>query len=88
MIKLFPQKVYKLSKAKFSHFDRTRGDKSQIFPTKVKFGFTEKAKKFEKIFVILTFDKSVVFCAPNSVLVKKSTKIFQNKYGLVVLYKL
>ena len=29
----FPQKVYKLSKTKFSHFDRTRGDKNQIFPT-------------------------------------------------------
>ena len=35
-----------------------------------------------------TFDKSVVFCARNSVLVKKSTKIFQNKCGQVVLYKL
>ena len=34
------------------------------------------------------FDKSVVFCARNSVLVKKSTKIFQNKCGQVVLYKL
>jgi hypothetical protein len=29
-----------------------------------------------------------VFCACNSVLVKKSTKIFQNKCGQVVLYKL
>ena len=29
----FPQKIYKLSKAKFSHFDRTRGVKNQIFPT-------------------------------------------------------
>ena len=28
----FPKKVYKLSKAKFSQFDRTRGDKNQIFP--------------------------------------------------------
>ena len=35
-----------------------------------------------------TLDKSVVFCARNSVLVKKSTKIFQNKCGQVVLYKL
>ena len=35
-----------------------------------------------------TFDKSVVFCARNSVLVKKSTKIFKNKFGQVVLYKL
>ena len=35
-----------------------------------------------------TFDKSVVFCARNSVLVKKLTKIFQNKCGQVVLYKL
>ena len=43
--------------------------------------FSEKATKFEKIFV-------VVFCVCNSVLVKKSTKIFQNKCGKVVLYKL
>ena len=35
-----------------------------------------------------TFDKNVVFCARNSVLVKKSTKSFQNKCGQVVLYKL
>jgi hypothetical protein len=28
-------KVYKLSKAKFSRFDRTRGDKNQIFRTTV-----------------------------------------------------
>jgi hypothetical protein len=35
-----------------------------------------------------TFDKSIVFCARNSVVVKKSTKIFQNKSGQVVLYKL
>ena len=33
--KPFPQKVYILSKAKFSHFDRTRGDKNEIFPTLV-----------------------------------------------------
>ena len=53
----------------------------------VKFGFSEKATKFEKN-LRRTFDKSVVFCARNSVLVKKSTKIFQNKCGQVVLYKL
>ena len=35
-----------------------------------------------------SFDKSVVFCARNSVLVKKSTKVFKNKSGQVVLYKL
>ena len=35
-----------------------------------------------------TFDKRAVFCARNSVLVKKSTKIFQNKCGQVILYKL
>ena len=29
----FPQKIYKLSRAKFSHFDRMRGDKNQIFHT-------------------------------------------------------
>ena len=28
-----PQKVAKLSKAKFSRFEGTRGDKNQIFPT-------------------------------------------------------
>jgi hypothetical protein len=53
----------------------------------LKFGFSEKATKFEKN-LPCTFDKSVVFCARNSVLVKKSTKIFQNKCGQVVLYKL
>ena len=53
----------------------------------IKFGFSEKATKFEKI-LRRTFDKSVVFCARNSVLVKKLTKIFQNKCGQVVLYKL
>ena len=36
----------------------------------------------------LSFDKSVMFCARNSVLVKKLTKIFQNKCRQVVLYKL
>ena len=46
-----------------------------------------KATKFEKN-LRRTFDKSVVFCARNSVFVKKSTKIFQNKCGQVVLYKL
>ena len=45
----------------------------QIF--QVKLGFSEKATKFEKN-LGRTFDKSVVFCAGNSVLVKKSTKIF------------
>ena len=34
------------------------------------------------------FDKSVVFCAHNSILVKKSTKIFKKKFGQVVLDKL
>ena len=29
----FPQKVYKLTKAKFSRFEGTRGDKNQIFRT-------------------------------------------------------
>ena len=53
----------------------------------LKFGFSEKATKFEKN-LRSTFDKSVVFCARNSVLVKESTKIFQNKCGQVVLYKL
>ena len=53
----------------------------------IKFGFSEKATKFEKN-LLRTFDKSVVFCVGNSILVKKSLKIFQNKYGQVVLYKL
>ena len=35
-----------------------------------------------------TFEKSVVFCARNSILVKKMTKIFKKKRGEVVLYKL
>ena len=45
----------------------------------LKFGFSEKATNFGKN-LRHTFD--------NSVLVKKSTKIFQNKCGQVVLYKL
>ena len=53
----------------------------------LKFGFSEKATKFEKN-LCLTFDKIVLFCASNSVLVKKLTKIFQNKCGQVVSYKL
>ena len=52
-----------------------------------KFGFFEKATKFETN-LRSTFDKRAVFCARNRVLVKKSTKIFQNKCGQVVLYKL
>ena len=42
----------------------------------LKFGFSEKATKFEKNLPRI-FDKSVVFCVRNSILVKKSTKIFQ-----------
>ena len=34
-----------------------------------------------------TFDKSIVFCARNSVLVKKSTKIFKNKLYYLTLAK-
>ena len=41
----------------------------------LKFGFFEKATKFEKN-LHHTFDKSFVFCARNSILVK-STKTFQ-----------
>ena len=53
----------------------------------VKFGFSEKATKFEKNLRRI-FDKSFEFCARNSVLVKKLTNIFQNKCGQVVLCKL
>ena len=55
--------------------------------TFLKFGFSEKATKFEKN-LRRTFDKSIVFCACNSILVKKSMKIFENKHGHVILYKL
>ena len=58
-----------------------------VFPfldVSLKFEFSEKAIKFEKN-LRLTFDESVMFCARNSILVKKSTKIFQNKSGQVVL---
>ena len=48
------------------------------FITLVKFGFSEKATKFEKN-LHRTFDKSILFCVRKSVLlVKKSTKIFRN----------
>ena len=53
----------------------------------IKFRFSEKAKKFEKN-LRCTCDKSVVFSACNSILVKKWMKIVQNKCGQVVLYKL
>ena len=42
----------------------------------IKFGFYEKATKYEKD-LGHTFDKSVVFCAHNSVLVQKLTKILK-----------
>ena len=51
----------------------------------VKFGFSEKATKLKKN-LRSTYDKRVMFCARNSVLVKKS--ISQNKCDQVVLYKL
>ena len=54
---------------------------------KLKFGFSEKATKFEKN-LCRTFDKSVMFYERNSLLVKTSMKIFQNKCDQVVLYKL
>ena len=47
----------------------------KIWRGPVKFGFSEKATKFEKN-PRRTFDESVVFCARNSILVKKSSKIF------------
>ena len=45
----------------------------------VKFGFTEKTTKFEKN-LRRTFNKSVVFCARNSVLVKKLMKILKKMW--------
>ena len=57
--------------------------KSIFHSTSIKFVFSEKATKFEKN-LCCTFDKSIVFCSHNSVLVKKSMKIFQNKCGQVV----
>ena len=80
----------------YSFFGKSRVSKSipskyiKFFRVKsgeLKFGFSEKATKFDKN-LCRTFDKSVVFCARNSILVKKSTKIFQNICGQVVLYKL
>ena len=62
-------------------------DPDNVWGGVLKFVFSEKATKFEKN-VRRTFDKSVVFCERKSVLVKKSTKIFQNRCGQVVLYKL
>ena len=41
----------------------------------LKFGFSEKAAEFEKN-LCRTFDKSVLFCARNNIVVKKLTKIF------------
>ena len=47
----------------------------KIWRGPVKFGFIEKATKLKKN-PRRTFDKSVVFCARNSVLVKKLPKTF------------
>ena len=48
----------------------------------LKFGFSEKATKFEKIFVVL-LTRASCYCARNSILVKKLTKIFFFKCGLL-----
>ena len=53
----------------------------------VKFGFSERATKFEKNLHRI-FDKSVMFFARSSLLIKNSTKIFENKCGQVVSCKL
>ena len=56
-------------------------------PKHVLFGFSEKATKFEKN-LRRTFDKSIMFCARNSVLVKKLTKNFQNKCDHLIIQTL
>ena len=53
--------------------------KDLLLRKELKFGFSEKATKFEKN-LHRTFDKSVVFCARNSILVKKSTKILKKMW--------
>ena len=54
----FPQKVYKLSKAKFSRFERMRGDKNQIFRTKVPTGHCI-SNSMPLLLHIMNFDRSV-----------------------------
>ena len=73
----FPQKVYKLSKATFSRFDRTRGDKNQIFRTL-------KATKLNK--------KSIqfIYCEKNKIKFGGKSnaaffKIYNNKNPISVL---
>ena len=52
----------------------------------VKFGFSEKATKFEKN-LRRTFDKSVLFCARNSVLVKTNVvKSYYANFTLLIFY--
>ena len=59
----FPQKVYKLSKAKFSRFDRTRGDNNQIFRTYEKLNEIEK-EPHSSLYIhsvsVLVVDKKIV----------------------------
>ena len=54
--------------------------------SRIKFGFSEKATKFEKIFVVLLTRASCSVCA--TVNLSKSQKDFSKKCGQVVLYKL
>ena len=78
--------LFPLSKYLMGFFYRENG-KTTVAPKSLDNLTLEKATKFEKN-LRRTFDKRVVFCVSNSVLVKKSTKIFKSKCGQVVLYKL
>ena len=56
-INTLSSKIYKLSKAKFSHFDRTRWDKNQIFRTKADDNQCYKIKT-----IPLTNNEAAGFC--------------------------
>ena len=72
---LFSNHTYTKEKFKCQFYKVSNAKDQNFLCRLLKFGFSEKATKCEKN-LRCTFDKSVVFCARNSVLVKKSTKIF------------
>ena len=86
--------IHKINLVLFEKFRDSLFHKQDIalvdtfFVNTVKFGFSEKATKFEKIFVVLLTRALCSVHATASVLVKKSTKIFFLKCGQVVFYKL
>ena len=58
MTSTFSPKIQKLSKAKFSQFDRTRGDKNQIFRTLVGISIGGGAPLCPHVYIVQVFDNT------------------------------